>query len=91
MQNAQCVYYPPDAYVPNSPDPDSVRGKIRVWTQCPNCGKEDIGSYIVATEELDFSAGDTAVYYGTDSCWDCRWDRNIDQFMWMIQVTRIPE
>lgn len=29
---AECVCYSPDAYVPNSPDPSSVQGKIMVWT-----------------------------------------------------------
>ena len=91
MQNAECVYYSPDAYVPNSPDPSKVQGKIMVWTQCPNCGEENIGSYAIDPTDLDFSYGDTIMHSDTDSCWDCSWDKNIDQFMWTIRITRIPE
>lgn len=91
MQNAECVYYGPDAYVPNSPDPSRVQGKIMVWTQCPNCGEENIGSYAIDPTELDFSFGDTIMHSDTDSCWDCSWDKDIDQFMWTIRITRTPE
>lgn len=91
MQNAECVYYGPDAYVPNSPDPSKFQGKIVVWTQCPNCGEENIGSYAIDPAELDFSYGDTIMHSDTDSCWDCSWDKDIDQFMWTIRITRIPE
>ena len=91
MQNAECKYYAPDAYVPNSPDPSRVQGKIVVWTQCPNCGEENIGSYIIDPATLDFSSGDTILHSDTDSCWDCSWDKDIDQFMWTIHITRIPE
>ena len=91
MQNAECVYYGPDAYVPNSPDPSKVQGKIMVWTQCPNCGEENIGSHAIDPAELDFSYGDTIMHSDTDSCWDCSWDKDIDQFMWTIRITRIPE
>ncbi len=91
MQNADCVYYEKDAYVPNSPNPDRVRGKIAVWTQCPNCGNDNINYFIVDPETLNFSSGDTVLHNGTDSCWDCSEDRGIEQFMWTIRVTRIPE
>ncbi len=91
MQNAECVYYGPDAYVPNSPDPSKVQGKIMVWTQCPNCGEENIGLHAIDPAELDFSYGDTIMHSDTDSCWDCSWDKDIDQFMWTIRITRIPE
>ena len=91
MQNAECVYYGPDAYVPNSPDPSKIQGKIMVWTQCPNCGEENIGSYAIDPAELDFSFGDTIMHSDTDSCWDCSWDKGIEQFMWTIRITRIPE
>jgi len=91
MQNAECVYYGPDDYVPNSPDPSKVQGKIMVWSQCPNCGEENIGSYAIDPEELDFSMGDTIMHSDTSSCWDCSWDKDIDQFMWTIRITRIPE
>lgn len=91
MQNVQCRYYAPDDHVPNSPDPSKVQGKIMVWTQCPNCGEENIGSYVIDTADLDFSFGDTLMHSDTDSCWDCSWDQGIDQFMWTIRITRIPE
>ena len=91
MQNAECTYYGPDANVPNSPDPSKVQGKIMVWTQCPNCGEENIGSHAIDPAELDFSLSDTIMHSDTDSCWDCSWDKDIDQFMWTIRITRIPE
>ena len=91
MQNAECVYYGPDAYVPNSSDPSKFQGKIVVWTQCPNCGEEHIGSYAIDPAELDFFYDDTIMHSDTDSCWDCSWDKDIDQFMWTIRITRIPE
>lgn len=91
MQNAECRYYAPDAYVPNSPDPSKVQGKIMVWTQCPNCGEENIGSYAIDPADLDFSFGDTITHSDTDSCWNCSWDKGIDQFMWTVRITRIPE
>ena len=91
MQNVDCRYYAPDAYVPNSPDPSKVQGKIMVWTQCPNCGEENIGSYAIDPADLDFCFGDTITHSDTDSCWDCSWDKGIDQFMWTIRITRIPE
>lgn len=91
MQNAECVYYAPDAHVPNSPDPSRVQGKIVVWTQCPSCGEDHIGSYIVDPATLDFSSGDTILHSDTDSCHNCYWDKDIDQFMWTIRITRIPE
>ena len=91
MQNAECVYYAPDAHVPNSPDPSRVQGKIVVWTQCPSCGEDHIGYYVVDPATLDFSFGDTILHSDTDSCWDCSWDKDIDQFMWTIRITRIPE
>ena len=81
MQNAECTYYGSNEYVPNSPDPSKAQGKIKVWSQCPNCGEENIGSYTIDPEELDFSTGDTIVYSDTSSCWDCSWDKDIDQFM----------
>ena len=90
MQNAECVYYAPDAHVPNSPDPSRVQGKIVVWPQCPNCGEENIGSYILDPATLDFSSGNTILHSDTDSCYDCYWDKDIDQFMWTIRVTRTP-
>ena len=90
MQNAECVYYAPDAHVPNSPDPSRVQGKIVVWTQCPNCGEENIGSYILDPATLDFSSGNTILHYDTGSCYDCYWDKDIDQFMWTIRITRTP-
>lgn len=91
MQNAECVYYGSGADVPNSPDPSKAQGRIMVWTQCPNCGEENIGSYAIDPAELDFSMGDTIMHSDTDSCWDCSWDKGIDQFMWTIRITRIPE
>jgi len=91
MQNAECTYYGPNDYVPNSPNPEKVHGKIMVWTQCPNCGEDHIGSHAVDPTQLDFSYGDSVMYSDTDSCWDCSWDKDIDQFMWTIRVTRIPE
>ncbi len=91
MQNAECVYYGSGAYVPNSPDPSKAQGRIMVWTQCPNCGEENIGSYAIDPAELDFSMGDTIMHSDTDSCWDCSWNKDIDQFMWTICITRIPE
>ena len=91
MQNVECRYYAPDAYVPNSPDPSRVQGKIVVWTQCPNCGEENIGSYIIDPATLDFSSGNMVLHSDTDSCYDCYWDKDIDQFMWTIRITRIPE
>ena len=91
MQNAECRYYPPDAYVPNSPDPSKVQGKIMVWTQCPNCGEENIGSHAIDPADLDFSFDDTVTHSDTDSCWDCSRNRSIDQFMWTVRITRIPE
>lgn len=90
MQNVECRYYAPDAYVPNSPDPSRVQGKIVVWTQCPNCGEKNIGSYIIDPATLDFSSGNTILHYDTDSCYDCYWDKDIDQFMWTIRITRTP-
>ena len=90
MQNVECRYYAPDAYVPTSPDPSRVQGKIVVWTQCPNCGEENIGSYILDPATLDFSSGNTILHSDTDSCYDCYWDKDIDQFMWTIRVTRTP-
>lgn len=90
MQNAECVYYAPDAHVPNSPDPSRVQGKIVVWTQCPNCGEENIGSYIIDPATLDFSSGSMILHSDTDSCYDCYWDKDIDQFMWTIRITRTP-
>ena len=90
MQNAECVYYAPDAHVPNSPDPSRVQGKIVVWTQCPNCGEENIGSYIIDPATLDFSSGSIILHSDTDSCYDCYWDKDIDQFMWTIRITRTP-
>lgn len=91
MQNAECVYYGPNDYIPNSPDPSKVQGKIKVWSQCPNCGEDNIGSYTIDPTELDFSIGDSIMYSDTSSCWDCSWDKDIDQFMWTIRITRIPE
>ena len=78
MQNAQCGY-------------SDAKGKVMVWSQCPNCGEENIGVHAIDPAELDFSFGDTIMHSGTDSCWDCSWDKNIDQFMWTIRITRIPE
>ena len=60
-------------------------------TQCPNCGTENIGSYAIDPAELDFSSSNTILHSDTDSCWDCSWDKDIDQFMWTIRITRIPE
>ena len=91
MQNAGCIYYGPDTYVPSFLDPSKVRGKIMLWTQCPNCGEENNNSFVIDPAELDFSTGDTIMYSDTDSCWDCSWDKGIEQFMWTIRITRIPE
>lgn len=90
MQNAECVYYAPDAHVPNSPDPSRVQGKIVVWTQCPSCGENHIGYYVVDPATLDFSSGSMILHSDTDSCYDCYWDKDIDQFMWTIRITRTP-
>lgn len=91
MQNADCAYYPNGASVPNSADPTAAWGKIIVWSQCPQCFEENIGTHHIDPNELDFSASDSVMYSGTDSCWDCSWDYDMDQFMWTIRVTRIPE
>ena len=90
MQNVECRYYAPDSYVPNSPDPSRAQGKIVVWTQCPSCGEENIGSYIIDPATLDFSSGSMILHSDTDSCYDCYWDKDIDQFMWTIRITRTP-
>ena len=89
MQNADCAYYPPDASVPNSSG--TAQGKIVVWSQCPQCFEENIGTHHIDPRELDFSAGDSVMYSGSDSSWDCSWDYDMDQFMWTIRVTRIPK
>ncbi len=92
MQNVYyCAYYPDGAYVPNSPDPTSAWDKVGVRTQCPKCGEENVSMYRFDPSELDFSSGDTVQYFGTDSCWDCKWDYNMEQFTWVVSVTRIPE
>ena len=78
MQNAECGY-------------SASKGEILVWTQCPNCGEENISYYAIDPAELDFSFGDTIMHSGADSCWDCSWDKDIDQFMWTIRITRTPE
>lgn len=89
MQNADCAYYGPAASVPNPSG--TAQGKIIVWSQCPQCFEENIGTHHIDPAELDFSAGDSVMYSGTDSCWDCSWDYDMDQFMWTIRVTRIPK
>ncbi len=91
MQNAHCIYYGPNDIVPNSPDPKKLQGKISARSQCPNCGEDYINGYIIDPAELDFSSSDTIMYSDTSSCWDCSWNKNIDQFMWTIRITRIPE
>ena len=78
MQNGQCGY-------------SESKGQVIVWTQCPNCGEENISSHAIDPAELDFSFGDTVMHSGTASCWDCSWDKGIDQFMWTVQITRVPE
>ncbi len=92
MQNVYfCTYYPEGAYVPNSTDPAAAWNQVTVMTQCPKCGEENVGLYRFDPSELDFSFGDTVQYTGTDSCWDCKWDYNMNQFAWVVSVTRIPE
>lgn len=92
MQNVgYCVYYPYGANVPNSSDPAAAWDKITVWTQCPKCFEEDVGKFRIDPAQLDFSQGDTVQYSGIDSCFDCKWDYDMEQFMWVILVTRVPE
>lgn len=88
---ARCAYYPYGSTVPISYDPATLWGSITVWTQCPRCGDEGFGIFRIDPAELNFSLGDTLQYSGTDSCFDCSWDYDMDQFMWVISVTRIPE
>lgn len=92
MQNVDyCVYYPYGANVPNSSDPAAAWDKITVWTQCPKCYEENVGMFRIDPAELDFSKGDTIQYSDIDSCFDCKWDYDMEQFMWVISITRVPE
>lgn len=93
MQGVEvCAYYGPDAYVPNSPNPEAARNKIHVWTQCMTCGESfGLGHYTIPVGELDFSSGDTIQYTGSDQCWDCNRDKGIESFMWVVEITRIAE
>ena len=87
-----CVYYGPDATVPNSPNPEAARNKIHVWTKCITCGDDGERYHIVIpVDELNFSNGDTIQYTGTDSCWDCKWDKQMESFMWAVEITRVAE
>ncbi len=82
-----CVYYGPDDYVPNSPDPEAARNKIHVYTKCITCG-DDCNQKTIEVDKLDFSSGDKITYTNTDSCWDCSWERQIESFMWAISIER---
>lgn len=93
MQGVEnCVYYGPDANIPNSPNPEEARNKIHVWTKCITCGDDGESYHIkIPVEELNFPNGDTIQYTGTDSCWDCKWDKQMESFMWAVEITRVAE
>lgn len=87
-----CIYYAPGTVIPNSGGSVATGTQIYVWTKCTTCG--DNGqqySHTIPVDELNFSNGDTMQYTGTDSCWDCSWDKGMDSFMWAVEITRIAE
>lgn len=85
-----CIYYGPNDYVPNSPDPEAARNKIHVWTKCPTCGSD--GDHLtIPVDELDFSGGDTLQYSDSCQCYDCYWERDIKSYLWTVRIERIPE
>lgn len=85
-----CVYYGPDDYVPNSPDPEAARNKIHIWTKCITCG-EDGDHITIPVQDLDFSQGDTIVYSDSCQCFDCYRNNNAPSFMWAVKITRIED
>ena len=90
MQNINyCTYYTKGQTPPSfSGDPTRFWEKIYIATQCGNCGKQNISTRLIDPSELDFSNGDTIIYSDSDQCYDCYWDKDIQQFMWSIRVSR---
>lgn len=91
MQNVNYCTYFEDGETPLVFSGEASRffGKIYVTTQCGNCGTKDISSHLLDPNELDFSDGNTAVYSNSEQCSSCYWDKDIQQFMWTVRVTRL--
>ena len=90
MQNVNyCTYYRQGQTPPVfNGDASRFYEKIYVATQCGICGEKNISTTLIDPNELDFSNSDTVIYSDSDQCYDCYWDKNIQQFMWSIRVSK---
>lgn len=88
MQNVNYCRYYRQGQTPLtfSGDPSRFYEKIHIATQCGNCGKKDISTKLIDPNELDFSNNDTVTYSDSDQCYDCYWDKDIQQFMWSVRI-----
>lgn len=87
-----CIYCGPDKDAPAPLDPEKGKNKIHAWTECIICGHDGYGyCHSIPVEELDFSSGDTIMYTGADSCWECERNGRAGGFMWAIEITRTLE
>lgn len=91
MQGVEsCVYYTAGTEIPNSNGGVASGKNIYVWTKCTTCGDDGYKySHTISVDELNFSNGDTTQYVGSDSCWDCQWEKGLDSFMWAVEITRV--
>lgn len=84
-------YIEPSFYFEQTKVRAGEEGGISLWPQCPSCGEYDALSVQIDLMNVDFSTGDKVMYSDSYSCWDCWREKDIDQYMWTIYITRIPE